>query len=137
MSDNEALIRRWFEEVWNSGRSDAIDEMFAEEGIAHGLSGVDGEPLHGPAAFKVFHENFRNAFPDIVVTVEQTVSEGDLLAARCTARGKHTGDGLGFAATHAQMEITGMAMVRIKGGKIVEAWNNFDFMAMHQQLGTL
>jgi len=137
MSDNEALIKRWFEEVWNCGRADAIDEMFAENGIAHGLSGADGEPLRGPAAFKVFHESFRNAFPDIVVTVEQTVSEGDLLAVRCTARGKHTGDGLGLAATNAPMEITGMAMVRIQGGKIVEAWNNFDFMTMHQQLGTL
>jgi len=137
MSDNEALIKRWFEEVWNRGSAEAIDEMFAEDGIAHGLSGADGQPMRGPADFKVFYQAFRNAFPDIMVTVEQTVSEGDWLAARCTARGKHTGDGLGFAATNAPIEITGMAMVRIQGGKIVEAWNNFDFMTMHQQLGTL
>ena len=56
---------------------------------------------------------------------------------RCTVRGKHTGDSLGFAATQAQVEITGIAIVRIKDGKIVEAWNNFDFMTMNRQLGTL
>ena len=136
-SDNEVLIRRWFEEVWNKGRVDAIAEMFAEDGIAHGLADESGQLLLGPAAFGVFHKTFREAFPDIVVNVEDTVSEGDKVAARCTVRGKHTGDSLGFAATQAQMEITGIAIVRIKDGKIVEAWNNFDFMTMNRQLGTL
>ena len=134
--DNEALTRRWFEEVWNRGRAEAIDEMFAADGLAHGLSD-DAEPLRGPAAFKGFHMKFREAFPDIVVTVEDTIAEGDKIAARCTVRGKHTGDTLGFAATQAPMEITGIAIVRIKDGKIVEAWNNFDFMTMYKQLGAI
>jgi steroid delta-isomerase-like uncharacterized protein len=135
--ENELLIRRWFEEVWNKGRAEAIDEMFAEDGIAHGLSDVSGNPLRGPAGFKEFHAKFREAFPDISVTVEDTVAEGDKVAARCSVRGTHRGDSLGFAATNAPMEITGMTIVRIKDGKIVEAWNNFDFVTMNKQLGVV
>jgi len=137
MSENNALIHRWFDEVWNQGRTDAIDEMFAEDGIAHGLSDDSGNPLRGPTGFKGFHAKFREAFPDIVVTVEDTVSEGDKIAARCSVRGKHSGDSLGFAATNAPVEFTGIAIVRVKDGKIVEAWNNFDFMTLYKQLGTI
>lgn len=132
---NDALIRRWFDEVWNKGRSDAIDEMFAADGVAHGLSEDSASPMRGPEGFRAFHAKFHNAFPDMVVTVEDTISEGDKVAARCTVRGKHTGDHLGFAATHAPIEITGIAIVRVHDGKIVEAWNNFDFMTLYRQLG--
>ena len=135
--ENRALLHRWFEEVWNKGQAEAIDELFAEDGIAHGLADVTGAPLRGPAAFREFHKNFRSAFPDIVVAVEDTIAEGDKVAARCSVRAVHMGDGLGFAATQRPMEITGMSIVRIKDGKIVEAWNNFDFMSMFRQLGTL
>lgn len=136
-SDNDALIRRWFEEVWNKGRAEAIDELLAEDGVLYGLSDASGQPVSGLAAFREFHKSFREAFPNILVTVEDTVSEGDKVAARCAVRGQHTGDGLGFAATQAQIEFTGIAIVRVEDGKIVEAWNNFDFMTMHKQLGTI
>ena len=138
MSDNnKALTQRWFEEVWNKGRADAISEMFAADGIAHGLSDDGGNPLCGPEGFKEFHAKFRSAFPDIVVTIEDMVAEGDKVAARCSVRGKHTGDSLGFAATNAPVEFTGISIIRIKDDKIVEGWNNFDFMRMNQQLGVL
>ena len=137
MKENEALIRRWFEEVWNQGRVEAVDEMFAADGIAHGLSDDSGHPLRVPAGFREFHARFRQAFPDIVVTVEDTIAQDDKIAARCVVRGKHTGDTLGFAATQAPVEITGISISRIKDGKIVEAWNNFDFMTMYKQLGAI
>ena len=135
--DLKALIRRWFEEVWNKGREEAIEEMFAEDGIAHGLAGETGAALRGPGGFKPFFRSFRGAFPDIEVIVEDTIAEGDKVAARCRLRATHAGDNLGFAATGKPMEITGIAIVRVESGKIVEAWNNFDFMSMFQQLGTL
>jgi steroid delta-isomerase-like uncharacterized protein len=136
-SDNESLIRCWFEEVWNKGREEAIDELFDEKGVAHGLADETGEPLRGAEGFKPFFRRFREAFPEIEVTVEDTVSEGDRVAARCTVRGAHRGDSLGFAATNRPVEFTGICIARISDGKIVEAWNNFDFMAMFQQLGAL
>ena len=135
--ENKTLLRRWFAEVWNKGREEAIDEMFAEDGVAHGLADEVGNPLRGPAGFKPFFRKFRAAFPDIEVVVEDTITEGDKIAARCTVRGKHQSDSLGFAATQQPMEITGMTIVRVRDGKIVEAWNNFDFMSMFQQLGAL
>ena len=136
-ADNTALVRRWFEEVWNRGREEAIDEMFDEEGVAHGLADEGGAGLRGPAHFRVFHRRFREAFPDVVVSVDDAISEGDRVAARCTVRASHRGDALGFAATERPVEFTGMTFARVRGGKIVEAWNSFDFMAMYQQLGAL
>ena len=136
-SDNVALVRRWFEEVWNKGRAEAIDELFDEEGVAHGLADEAGAPLRGPTGFKPFFRSFRGAFPEVEVVVEDTVSEGDKVAARCSVRGRHRGDTLGFKATDSPVEFDGICIVRLRGGKIVEAWNNFDFMSMFRQLGAL
>src|SRR5229473_2874588 len=135
--ENKALIRRWFEEVWNKGRAEAIAEMLAADAVVHGLSDDATKPLRGPAGFLPFHTQFREAFPEIKVIVEDAIAEGDKVEARCSVRGKHTGDSLGFEATQAQVEFTGIAIVRVKDGKLVEAWNNFDFMKMYQQLGAI
>ena len=135
--ENKVLVRRWFEEVWNRGRAEAIDEMFAEDGVARGLADAAGQPLRGPAGFKPFFRSFRDAFPDIEVVVEDLIAEGDKVAARCSVRASHRGDTLGFAATGRPVEIGGICIVRVRDGKIAEAWNNFDFMAMFQQLGAL
>ena len=135
--ENKALIRRWFDEVWNKGRAEAIDEMFASDGIAHGLSDDDQKEMRGPADFKPFYEAFRGAFPDVEVIVEDAIAEGDKVAVRCSVRGKHTGPQLGVAVSNAPVQFTGMVIVRIKDGKIVEAWNNFDFMAMNRQIGVI
>ena len=135
--ENKTLIKRWFHEVWNKGKADAIDEMFAAEGIVHGLADGSGDPVRGPAGFKAFHAAFRGAFPDLVIEVEDTVSEGDKVAARCVVRGQHEGNSFNIAATHAPIEITGITIVRIENGQIVEAWNNFDFMSLYKQLGAI
>ncbi len=137
LEENKALVRRWFEEVWNKGRADAIPELFAEDGIARGLSDDVNAPLKGPSGFLPFHAQFREAFPNIEVVVEDQIAEGDRVATRCSVRGKHQGDSLGFAATQSPVEFTGVTITRIKDGKIVEAWNNFDFMKMYKQLGAI
>lgn len=89
-----------------------LDEMFAEDGIAHGLAGEGGEPLRGTTGFKPFFRKFWSAFPDIEVVVEDTVTEGEKVAARGTVRGKHQSDNLGFAATQQPMKVTGITIVR-------------------------
>lgn len=135
--DNRALVERWFEEVWNNGREEAIDELFAADGVAHGLMGDAGGDLRGAAGFKPFFRRFRDAFPDIRVVVEDTVAEGDRVAARCSVSGSHQSDSLGFAASNQPVEFDGICIVRIRDGQIVEAWNNFDFMAMFVQVGAV
>jgi steroid delta-isomerase-like uncharacterized protein len=132
--ENKQLMRRWFEQVWNEGRADAIDEMFAADGLAYGLTENPNEAL-GPSSFRDLHNTFRGAFPDMMIVVEDVIAEGDKVAARCSVRGRHQGDHLGIAATDTPVDFTGIAIVRIRDGKIVEAWNNFDFMRMNKQLG--
>ena len=137
LEENKALMRRWFKEVWNQGRAEAISELFAEDGVAHGLSDDVNAPLKGPGGFLPFHSQFREAFPDIEVGVEDQIAEGDRVVTRCSVRGKHAGDSLGFAATQSPVDFTGVTITRIKDGKIIEAWNNFDFMKMYKQLGAI
>ncbi len=87
-------------------------------------------------AFHDFHDQFRGAFPDINVKVEDVVAEGDKVVARCSVRGMHTGERVsGLQPPMRRLRFEGIAIVRIKNGKIVEAWNQFDFLAMNRQLG--
>ena len=134
---NKALTRRWFEEVWNKGNAGAIGEMLTDDVVIHGLSDAAGSPITNIAEFRVYHTQLRRAFPDIEVSVDDMVAEGDKVAARCSVRGSHQGELLGIAATNAGVDFKGMAIVRISEGKIVEAWNTFDFLKMSQQLGMI
>lgn len=132
---NKALLRRWFEEVWNQGRAETIDELLAADAICYGLSEDEAQPVIGPAGFHPFHQVFRGAFPDIEVVAEDMIAEGDKVVARLRVRGQHTGDHLGVAASNAPVDFTGMVIARVKDGKFVESWNNIDFLQMNQQIG--
>src|SRR5205085_243779 len=109
LEENKALMRRWFEEVWNKDRPEAIAEMMSEDCINHGLS-EDGEPLRGASGFLRFHKHFREAFTGIAVVVEDAIAEGDKVVVRCSVRGKHVGDSLGLKATHKTAEFDGIAI---------------------------
>ena len=116
--DNSAIIRRWFEEVWNKGRLSAIDEMAAANVIGHGQAqhGVD----IGLKEFRPFVQRLRGAFPDIRIAIHATIEQGDNVVARWTASMTHTGEFLGIAATGRKVVVTGTTIVRILDGKIVE-----------------
>jgi steroid delta-isomerase-like uncharacterized protein len=128
---NKALVAMWFEEVWNKGRVEAIDGMMAPTCMIHGL----GPQAQDIQEFKRFHAAYRDAFPDITITVEQTVAEDDLVAVRWSGAATHRGHGLGFPATNLPAQFSGMVFARIENGKLVEGWNNFDQLGMLQQLG--
>jgi steroid delta-isomerase-like uncharacterized protein len=132
-AENIQVVKRWFDEVWNKGRMEAIDELFAADGIAHGL-GEAGKDVRGAEGFKPFVQRIRSAFPDIHITVDDTISEGDKIAARFSATMTHTGDDLGFPATGKRVTVSGMSFTRIRNGQIVEGWNNWDIYGMMQQL---
>ena len=134
--DPESLIRRWFEEVWNKKRPEAIDEMFGEKCVAHGLDEGGAERV-GPEGFKPFHATFCGAFPDLHITVEEVLVDGDRTAARFSGFGTHQGDTLGVPATGKRVTFTGMTMTHWKDGKIVEGWNNVDIMGILKQVNAL
>lgn len=128
------FLERWFEEVWNNKREAAIDEMAIPDATGHGLEHPDGMEVKGREGFKDFHKLFCSAFSDIHVKVEDTVTEGDKTMARCVVTATHTGPGLGKPATGRAVRFTGMCLVHLKDGKLVEAWNNFDLATMYRQL---
>jgi steroid delta-isomerase-like uncharacterized protein len=127
-------MERWFDEVWNKGNEKFIDEMTHVDTKGSGLVHPDGSEVTNRAAFKEFYKNFRSAFSDIHIDVEDTVTEGDKTVARCLVTGVHTGEGIGKPPTGKPVKFRGMCMVRLKDGKIMESWNNFDFMTMYKQL---
>ena len=83
---NKALVRRWFEEVWNQGREKTIDELFAADGVAHGLGDTEAD-TRGPEGFKPFFRNLRGSFPDLHMTVEDAIAEGDKVTVRLLVKG--------------------------------------------------
>jgi predicted ester cyclase len=133
---NKALIQRWFEEVWNQGRESTIDELLAVDAVARGLSDTDVD-LHGPVEFKPFVHNLRGSFPDIHITIEDSVAEGDKVMVRVRVDATHKGIGLGVAPTGRRVSIAGIVLVRIKGGQIVEGWNSWDQLGLLRQIGAL
>ena len=112
------------EEVWNKGRESAIDEMLDENAVVHGIEDIKEK---GPVAFKQFFQGFRSQFPEIHVDVQDVVSEGDMETCRCLVDATTAGG--------QKVQFSGMTVTKIANGKIVEGWNNFDFLSMYKQLG--
>ena len=133
VAENKARTRRWFEEVWNQGRSETIDELLAPHSLAHGL-GESGQGLRGPAYFRAFYDAFRGALSDLHIDVEDVIGEGDRTAVRLTLRATHTGDGLGVPATGKRVVVTGIVMLRWENGQVVEGWNEYDAAGMMRQI---
>ena len=133
VEENVALLRRWFNEVWNQRRLDAIGEMMASDAVVTGLGEAD-EVVNGPAEFRLFAERFQKAFSGIQITVEDAFGSGDKVAARWSAEMTHTGDDIGIPATGRAVRICGMTFARVENGKVVEAWNNWDQLGLQQQL---
>ena len=133
--ENSALIRRWFDEVWNKGRMEAIDEMASPDVIGHGQAQHDTDI--GLQEFRNFAAGLRAAFPDMKVVIDQTIEQGDKVVARWTSTMTHQGEFLGFAATGKKATVTGTSIQRISNGKIVEGWDNWDQLGLLVQIGAV
>ena len=133
---NKAIMREWFDKVWNQRDATAAEGMLAPDYRSHGL-GANGGDLTGPGGFKSYHASFIGAMADLHITIEDLVEEGDLVVARWTLRGTLTGDTFGVPATGRPATVAGMSMARFANGKVIESWNAFDLLNMHRQLGTL
>ena len=133
--DLKAIARREIEEVYGAGNFAVADELVANEFVGH--DPALPEPLRGPAGIKEAAAGYRNAFPDLRITIEAQVSEGDLVVTRWTARGTHQGELFGIAPTGKQATVTGISLDRISNGKILEDWTNWDTLGLLQQLGAV
>jgi steroid delta-isomerase-like uncharacterized protein len=136
--ENKALVRRYFEEIWDKGRDkgnlDLIDELFTTNFVRHGPTGTEGE-VRGLEDFKGLVSMYRSAFPDLRVPIEDLIAEGDRVVTRWTARGTHQGELMGMAPSGNQASVTGIIVDRISGGKIEEEWVDYDTLRLMQQIG--
>lgn len=135
-SATKRLVRTWFDQVWNKKRAAHIDAMLAPTCIAHGKA-PDGGDAIGPEPFKAFHQAYLDTFPDLRLVVDDVIVEGRKAAIRWVASGTHQGAGLGIPPTGKSMRITGMSIIVVKGGRIVEGWDSYDQHGMLQQLGLI
>jgi steroid delta-isomerase-like uncharacterized protein len=133
--ENKALVRREEEELFSGGNLDAADEIYAADYVGHDPS--NPEDVRGLQAAKRAASDYRKAFPDLRVSVEDLIAEGDRVAARLRFRGTHLGELDGIAPTGKRVDCTGIVVSRIEEGKISEDWANFDDLGMMQQLGLI
>lgn len=118
------LAERWFEEVWNKGREEAIDELAAPDAESYGFP--QPESTLNPHEFKEYVREFRRTFSEVHVSIDETVSEEDRIAIRWTGTMRHTGSGLGFAPTGRTAKVSGMTLLHIREGRIYRGWNALD-----------
>ena len=133
---NKAVVRRWFDEVWNQGRESTIDELFPLTGVARGLGESDTD-VHGPAEFRTFASVMRGSLPDIHIRIDDEIAEGDRVAVRITLEGTHSGGSFGVAPSGQRIRVQGIIILRVVNGQIVEAWNSYDQLGFLRQLGAL
>ena len=119
------LSYRWFQEVWNEGREDLIDELMTEESLTHGIA--EGQ-TKGAEGFKSFYRDFKSQFHNIRVVVQDALSQDNMECALTHVTAIHT-------ETGTKVSFSGLCMSRFEEGKIAEGWNHYDFLSMHQQLG--
>lgn len=131
----KALLRREMEEAWNKGNLDVVDELVADNFVIHDPS--QPKEVRGHEGLKQYATAFRTTFPDLYITFEDMVAEGDKVASRITLRGTHKGELAGIPATGKQVTITGISIDRTEAGMFVETFVSMDALGMLQQLGVV
>jgi steroid delta-isomerase-like uncharacterized protein len=132
---NVELAKRWFEEVWNQGRLEAIDEMASPEAIGEGQL-HHGRPID-LKQFREFAQQLRQAFPDFHVTIEDTIAAGDRVVVRWHAEMAHRGEFMGVPPTNRGVSVSGITILRYARGKIIQGWDNWDQLGLLVQIGAV
>jgi steroid delta-isomerase-like uncharacterized protein len=130
--ENKAAARRFFEEVWNQGDVSKAAAFLTADFVSHNNLGVT---VLGPADYGQAVAAYRRAFPDLHVTIEDVLGEGDRVAVRGTDRGTHSGEYMGFPPTGRQITTTWIEIFRIEGDRAAEGWLETDVKRLQDQLG--
>lgn len=118
-AQNAALARRWFDEVWNERRDETVHELLHPDAVGH----LEGLVTRGVSDFFKARAFLTDAFPDLQLSVEEVIAQGDHVAARWSVQGTHSGDLLGIPATGTPVAFRGMTWLRFSNGRIVEGWD--------------
>ena len=134
--ENKALTRRAWEIVAKGSLDtldDALQEVYADGIVMH----EPDEDVRGIEGMTQFVSMIRSGLPDLRITLEDVIAEGDKVVSRWRAQGTHQGELMGIAPTGNEVAITGITITRIEDGKIVEEWENWDALGMMQQIGAV
>lgn len=123
--DNQAIVRRYIAEAVNKGNMAVVDELVAPTYVGHSTVGPE---VKGSEALKQRLTMIRTAFPDLQVTVDDIVADGNKVATRTTLRGTQKGEYLGIAPTGKQVTATAIGITHLENGKIKEGWLNSDLL---------
>lgn len=127
MTGHREVLETWFQKVWTQEDVATIDKMLVSDTKARGL----GAQVHvGPPEFKIFHENLLKLVSDIDMQIDKSMEDGDWISALCTFRAKCRRSGKPVTAT-------GSVFIKIVDGKLVDAYNHFDFIGLYECLGLL
>jgi predicted ester cyclase len=127
------LVRRFVHEVINLGHVELMNEFVAQHHVGH-------DPLgdhYGPEGLTIWVMELRTGFPDLLVTIDDLIREGDCVASRFTMVGTHRGPFLGLAPTDREVTVTGLAIDRLRDNQFVERWSTLDAIRLMRQLGAI
>jgi steroid delta-isomerase-like uncharacterized protein len=131
---NNAVVRRLFDEAINKGNLNVADETLTTDYVYRS----PGSPeLHGPDGFKQLIMMYRTACPDVHLDIDETIADGDTVVTRWTGRGTQLGEFMGIPPTGKQVTVTGVIITHFKGGKAAEEWELMDMLGLLQQLGAI
>jgi len=130
--DNKTLVRRYIQEVWDKNNPAALDEFLAQSYQRH--ISPNATPLNREGQ-KQRLAGIRTSFPDIALTLEEIIAEGDRVTFRSTIRGTHQNIFQGIAPTGRHVTVSLLDLVRVEDNKIVEQWGGPDFLDWLRQLG--
>ncbi len=133
--NHKQLVKRYFEEVWNKGNLDVLDEIVSQDYINHN-PGI-ANPASGPAGLKPIVAAIRKAFPDLNYIIQNMVVSDDQVAVHTIMQGTHSGDFFGISPTNKKIKVDQMQIERIANNKIVEHWRITDEITLLKQLGQL
>lgn len=131
---NKAVVRHVLDEVWNAHNLAKCDELYVADYVDHDPS---TPPTNTLAEFKKSTQATLAAFPDLYVTVEAMIAEGDLVAKRYTMTGTQQGEFMGVPPSGRPVTMTGITIYRIKDGKVAECWWNYDALGLMMQIGAI
>jgi len=129
---NKEIAHLEVEKLWNEGKLEIADQVYAPEKTDHFGGGVS---TNSPDEMKELVSTWLEAFPDFKFKIEDIVAEGNKVAVRYTFTGTHQGKILGIAPTRKKITVSQMCFIRFENGKIAEMWEDFDALGMYQQLG--
>ena len=135
--DNKAQLRRIYEECFNQGNLATADELVAPDARDTSPGIPPGIPTTGPDGLKGIVSLLRSAFPDLQVTIDEIIAEGDMVVARATFTGTHRGNFQGIQPTGKRVNWGAIDIVHLRNGQFVSHYGLQDALGVLQQVGAI